>query len=255
MRKIQAIILVAGRGERLRPLTTFRPKPLLPLAGKPLLGWALRALERSGVHNVTLVTGYRAGQVERYVRSEFGHLDVHFTRNEVYATTNTMYSLWKALHVARGQPFVLIDGDLVFDPALLERFLGTRGNGVLCDAQSRLDAEAVKAFGDGKQRVSRIGKTADSAAKPLGESIGMAKFDAESSQRLYEVCKRLLAGGGRRSYYEAAFQKMMDEGAVFRAVDVRGAKWVEIDTKADLKRAQNLFGVSARRGGSHNRRP
>lgn len=253
MRKTQAIILVAGRGERLRPLTTFTPKPLLPLTGTPLLGWALRALELCGVRYVTLVTGYRGRQVEQYVRSEFGHLDAHFTRNPVYATTNTMYSLWKALGVARGQPFVLIDGDLVFDPALLDRFLRTRGNAVLCDAQSRLDAEAVKAFGDGNRRVSRIGKAAAGTATPLGESIGMAKFDAESSQRLFEVCNRLLLSGGARSYYEAAFQKMMDEGVVFHAVDVRGAKWVEIDTKADLRRARDLFEASARRDGSHSR--
>lgn len=252
MRKTQAVILVAGRGERLRPLTTLTPKPLLPLGGTPLLGWTLNALDRCGVREITLVTGYRGRQVERYVRSEFARLGANFTPNPRYATTNTMYSLWRALGAVAGQPFVLIDGDLVFDAALLKRFLRTRGNAVLCDAQSRLDTEAVKAFGDGNQRISRIGKTAAETATSFGESIGMAKFDAASSRRLYEICDRLLLCGGARNYYEAAFQVMMDEGAVFQAVDVQGAKWVEIDTKADLRRARTLFGASARRAGSHN---
>ncbi|MGH9471236.1 MAG: NTP transferase domain-containing protein [Terriglobales bacterium] len=255
MQKTQAVILLAGRGERLRPLTTLTPKPLLPLAGRPILGWALRALEHCGIRNATLVTGYRGRQVEQYARGEFGHLRVQFTRNPLYATTNTMYSLWKALGVAGGEPFVLIDGDLVFDPALLERFLTTRGNAVLCDARSRLDAEAVKAFGDGSQRVLRIGKTVEGVAVPLGESIGMAKFDAKTSQRLHAVCGGLLKSGGMRDYYEAAFQKMMDDGIVFHAVDVQGAKWVEIDTKSDLNRARELFGAFARHAESRNPRP
>ncbi|MGH9396845.1 MAG: NTP transferase domain-containing protein, partial [Terriglobia bacterium] len=182
LRKIQAVILVAGRGERLRPLTSSTPKPLLPLAGKPLLGRTLGMLERSGVRRITLVTGYRERQVKKYVHQEFPHLEVKFVRNPAYAKTNTIYSLWMARREARGESFVLIDGDLVFEPGSLELVLRTKGNLVLCDAQASLNSEAVKAYGGGDNRVLRIGKTAEGMMRPLGESIGLAKIGAGSSR-------------------------------------------------------------------------
>lgn len=240
---------MAGRGERLRPLTSSTPKTLLPLAGVPILGRTLAALERAGIRVITLVTGYRERQVVHYVRQKFPRLHVSIVRNPIYARTNTLYSLWMARRAARCKSFLLIDGDLVFEPKVIPLALAGKGNVLLCDSSVGPDHEAVKACGDWDGRVLRIGKAGDGVMSSLGESIGLAKIDMLSSRRLFDVCRLVLRSGGAREYYEAAFQRMIEEGVVFRAVDTQGAKWAEIDTKADLRRARALFNVSVKRGG------
>lgn len=242
---MHAVILVAGRGERLRPLTNALPKSLIPIAEKPILGRLLEALDQADVRTVTLVIGYRAGRIRKYVMENFAGLRVQFVRNPIYARTNTLYSLSLAKRTAIGRTFLLIDGDLALEPRVLwiaRRFQG--GNAIFCDSSTALDSEAVRASGLPHGRITNIGKEREKGKRLFGESIGLARIDRRDSRKLFLTCGEILRNKGHAHYYEAAFQRMIEQGAVFRAVDIKGAKWAEIDSKRDLQRARTLFSTT-----------
>ncbi len=239
---LRAVILVAGRGERLRPLTTSTPKSLLTIGPVAILGNTLQILQSAAVGSVTLVTGFHSEKIRRFVEERFPKIRARFHRNTSYSTTNTLYSLMHAKSAVTGKPFLLLDGDLLFDASVLAPLLSSSPGSILaCDSSVLLDDEAVRAIGDPDGRIRLIGKKIDKRGTGFGESIGLAKIEARASRRLFQIGPGIIRDGGRRFYYEAAFQTLIDEGYPFHTVDVRGRKWVEIDTSADLRRARALF--------------
>jgi choline kinase len=164
--------------------------------------------------------------------------------------TNTLYSLWVARSAVEGRPFLLLDGDLVFEPAILRTLLRNGdGNWIVCDRSRILDCDAVHVFGDRDGNIARIGKDADGSGQALGESIGLARIGGKASRRLFGVTRALLRRGARTQYYEAAFQRVIREGMYFATLDVGKSKWMEIDTRWDLHRARVYLNGSAKRAG------
>jgi choline kinase len=233
----QAVILAAGFGSRLRPLTDDRPKALVPFGSLPVIGHALDALVEAGVKQAIVVTGYHGDALESYLadRAEISAVTVE---NPDYATTNTLASFAAVAHLV-DDDFFLIDGDLVFEPAIVSRLLGP-GTRLAVDPSHALDDEAVKVAAEG-ERITAVGKQLPPPHVPVGESIGMAKIDVQTGERLFVVARQLLRSGARQAYYEAAFDRLIAEGDVFELADVTGLKWVEIDDHADLARATALF--------------
>ena len=235
----QAVILAAGFGSRLRPLTDTRPKALVPVAGQPLLGHALDALVDHGVTAVTVVVGYAADTVRAFV-GERRDVAVQCVDNADYATTNTLASLLCAEPTVRGDVLVL-DGDLIFEPSVLAPML-TRGTWLAIDRDRPLDDDAVKiAVGDDSVTVVAVGKQLPDGLAGVAESIGMARLEHETFRALVPIGRRLLESGMNQAYYEAAFQALLDAGARFGAADVTGLRWTEIDDHDDLRRAEELF--------------
>ncbi|MHB8754238.1 MAG: phosphocholine cytidylyltransferase family protein [Candidatus Acidiferrales bacterium] len=238
-----AVILAAGRGERLRPLTVSRPKALVVVGYQTILGRTLQTIAEQGVSKVILVTGYRGNLIKKYVKNEFPHLRVVFLRNSKYSRTNTLYSLWLTRAQVAGKPFLLIDGDLLFEPRILKAVLKSKVSNVLaCDGGRRLDEEAVCVTGDSDGRIRQIGKHLVRKNTVHGESIGLAKFGPHGSRLLFQFGRGVLRGPrGMTAYYEAAFQEILNRGVFLSRVDIRGRRWAEIDNHQDLRRAQVLF--------------
>jgi len=231
------VILAAGIGSRLSPLTETRPKALVPFGGRPLIAGTLDALAECGVRSVVVVTGHGRQALRQYL-AERPDLDVACVDNPAYATTNTLASLLAAAPEIQGD-FLLLDGDLVFEPAVGVRLLepGTR---LAIDYGRPLDDEAVKVALWG-ERIVAVGKTLPAGLSAKAESIGMARIDGAVAPRLFALGRVLLANGARQAYYEAAFQRLIDEGLAFEGTDVTGLRWVEIDDHDDLGRAEAMF--------------
>jgi choline kinase len=233
----QAVILAAGFGSRLRPLTDERPKALVRVGAEPILGRALDALTEAGIKSAVIVTGYRQQALLDYLGPR---LDVAWTtvENPAYGTTNTLASLMTAAPLIEDD-FFLIDGDLVFEASVIAR-LDAPGARLAIDTSRRLDDEAVKIALAG-DRVVAVGKSLAPGLAAEGESIGIARIDVATAGSLFEVGRRLLAAGGAQAYYEAAFQVLADEGHLLEAADIAGLRWVEIDDHEDLRHAELLF--------------
>jgi choline kinase len=232
-----SVILAAGVSSRLRPLTNSTPKCLLPVGGSPLLERTLRSLERSGVEECVLVTGYFHDKVEEYVRGLRPSMKIRFILNPQFASTNNNYSLWLAGRAVAGHDMLLLDADILFDRRLIPLLLeNPHANALIGRSSKNLGHEEIKLEVDSSGRILRIGKEIN-PTHAAGESVGIEKFSASTATRLFEILGRRKE---RNEFYEASFQEMIDEGCSIFAVDTGTYNCMEIDTPDDLAAAERM---------------
>jgi choline kinase len=236
---MKGVILAAGIASRLRPLTDSTPKCLLPLGGGTLLGRTLDNLAAAGIRDVVIVTGYLEEQICGYVAAHHAGLRTTFIRNDVYASTNNIYSLWLAREEVRREGMVLLDSDILFDPSVIPAVLGANAPaGLAVKTGLELGEEEIKVEVDHRMHVRTIGKHVPPALA-AGESIGIEVFSPAALDRLFAAMERkVVAEGQVNVFYEAAFQDMIDDGGTILAVDIGEALAVEIDTVEDFRRAE-----------------
>jgi L-glutamine-phosphate cytidylyltransferase len=241
----QAIILAAGRGTRLRPLTDDTPKTLLEIGEHGILEHILQALEANGYKRAVIVTGFKSEQIKDLCTPRES-LDIEFVHNEDYASTNNIYSLWLAKEYAL-EGFTLINSDTLFPPESLRQLKQVDKSALLVDTEKKLEDEEMQvAFGS--DHVETIGKNLDGEGESTGvylddgdgEYIGVSKFTAEDASALFEHIKEFIERGEVGEWYEAAFDRLFDETEVgYVQID---EPWAEIDTREDLERARELWG-------------
>jgi choline kinase len=234
-----AVILVAGVGSRLRPITDTRPKALAPVGDETILSRAVRLLLDFGVSRLILATGYR----EDAVKAALAGLSstVIFCPNQRYESTQNSVSLALCRDAVDGRSFFKLDGDVVFDPELLERIAAPRAElsaGV--DSGRKLDEEAMKVVVEGS-RIRRFGKAVPLAASH-GESIGIERLESSASGKLFDALDERVRAGVTGLYYEDVYSQMIERGELTaEAADVSGLRWTEVDTFEDLEAARRLF--------------
>src|SRR5690349_188351 len=140
---MRAVILAAGFGSRLAAITKGAPKVMTAVAGEPLIQRASRLLADAGVRELVVVLGYQ----QEVVRAALADapLPVRFVVNPVYAETQTFYSLMLTRPLVEGEPFLKLNGDVIFEPEILTRLIGAPAPLALAvDERVRLDEEAMK---------------------------------------------------------------------------------------------------------------
>lgn len=235
---MKAVILCAGVGGRLRPLTEDRPKCLVGVGGRTILERCLGNLETAGIGEIVIVTGYRRDLIERFV-AERGLPSVAFVHNESFARTNTAFSLNRALKTV-GSDFILVNGDVLFDPVILEDLLRFPGpNCLAVDPDVPLDGEEVKVVMRAG-RVARVGKDVDPALS-LGEAIGLNKVGRDLGLELSAIYDGLEDRGEIGHYFEKGFDVVCGRGGTgegaFGVVLTGRRPWIEIDTLEDYEHA------------------
>jgi L-glutamine-phosphate cytidylyltransferase len=240
----RAIVLAAGQGRRLQPLTDETPKTLLRVGSQPILDHILDTLEAAGYEEVAVVTGFEREQIESHCASREG-LRIEFVHNADYDTTNNIYSLWLAREYAEGG-FTLVNADTLFPPSSLRRLCDAEGSALLVDVEKELDDEEMQvAIGSGS--LETIGKDLDGEDRETGvyledgdgEYIGVSRFTAEDTERLFEHVETFVEAGAVTDWYEAAFDRLFSEREI-GYVEVEGT-WMEIDTPEDLERARSRW--------------
>jgi choline kinase len=239
---MKAIILAAGVGSRIRPLTDNCPKSLLKVGGKTILEMMLSNIRDCGINEVVFVLGYLQDQVKDYVKTHFPDLDPTYVTNDNYATTNTGYSLMLALDEIQGSAFLKFDADVVFDKEILRRLIDSDHENCLCiDKNIHLDAEEIKVTVEGRNRIVKASKTVN-PDDAVGESIGIEKINSRTADILSLELREMMADAqNHQEYYEGAYERLMAKAVPFYALDISGLKWTEIDTKEDFAVAERIF--------------
>jgi choline kinase len=234
-----AVILVAGVGTRLRPLTDDRPKALVAIADETLLGRQLRLLTAYGVERVILATGYREDSVRDAVRG--AGVEVAFCRNPRYDTTQNSVSLAACRDAVRDETFFKLDGDVVFVSDVLARLDACDAPlAVAVDELRQLDAEAMKVRAAVDGRITAFGKQLD-VAESAGETIGIERIRGAAVGLLFTALDDAVRAGRTDLYYEDVYSELIAEGRLeARAVRVGDLPWTEVDDFSDLERAREL---------------
>jgi choline kinase len=233
---VKAIIIGAGRGRRLGPLTDDLPKCYAEIGGRRILDHALAALREAGLRDVVFVVGYL---IER-IRADYPSLS--FRYNADWERNNILASLFCAEDAMAGG-FLCSYADILYRPALVERLLDAPGDvalGVDTAWRARYadrfqhpeaDAEKVRLDGDRLLEISR----AIPPEQAHGEYVGLARFTAEGARRLREHHRR--AGLGPKAYLIELLQVMLLDGVEMQAVATAG-DYFEVDTTEDYRLAQ-----------------
>jgi choline kinase len=233
MRITKAIILAAGEGTRLRPLTDDRPKCLLDVGGQTLMARQLDALERLGVTDIVIVVGYRADQIRR---SAGPH--VRFIENPDYERTNSLYSLWLArAELATGA--LILNSDVLAPVRMFESLLeADASDAVLVEMGDHFELEDMKVqLRDGS--VVDFGKNLP-PERSQAHNVGVVKFGPEGGAHLVECLDRLVAAGRVNDWAPAAFREFAAHWPL-AAVPTSGLPWIEIDYVEDLRRAREAI--------------
>ena len=121
---MKCLILAAGKGKRLMPLTKDKPKCLIEIMGKPILQYQLEALQKNNITDITIVTGYEYKKVESFLSyNRFNNLNITLIHNKSYRRSNSSYSFWLARDKVKDEPYIHLNCDVLFSPKLLKRLI------------------------------------------------------------------------------------------------------------------------------------
>jgi choline kinase len=243
----RAVVLAAGRGARLGELTRSTPKPLLAVAGEPIIARLLGQLHTLGVGGALVVVGHGAEEIERTLRAalppSFG---LEFVYNPEYDTTNNSYSLWLAREAVR-QGCLVLEADVVTDSATVEALLSSP----LPDCWAAIpflpgmDGALLHGAPDGRlERLTIVGPSrgARGAERYSGyKSMGLLKISASYGAALAGWLDHEVATGRRDRYYDLVIADNLPTLAPHLLV-LGGVRWIEIDTPEDLAEARRMFG-------------
>ena len=238
---MKAIILSAGRGSRLLPLTEDRPKCLLPIASTSVLGLQLDTLEAAGIDNVVVVTGFHSHLVEAELKSRKGQMPVECIYNPFYQVADNLASCWMARH-HMNEDFLLINGDTLFEHSLLEAVLKSPEQPIqiTIDKKKSYDSDDMKVALDGT-RLLAIGKTL-SKSETHGESIGLLRFMGHGRDQFIHMLETILrTPDGTSVWFLTALDRIARQGANIGTLNIHGYRWQEIDTPEDYDDAWALF--------------
>jgi L-glutamine-phosphate cytidylyltransferase len=257
----KAIIIAAGRGRRLRPYTDTAPKCLVPVGGRSILGWQLRAYRACGVREIVIIRGYR-GEVLEARLPELGG-EIRLVDNHAWEHNNILESLFCAEAELDG-PVLLSYSDIVFTEQVAARAARARGDiALVIDREFASiyegrtehpleEAEVAEVAGrDGEVGwVTRVGKRALPADRAWGEFIGLVKLSARGAATFRATWAELKARyqhdlsapfqrapSFRTAYLTDMLQYLIAAGHEVSPVEIRGG-WREIDTAQDLERAE-----------------
>ena len=235
-----ALLLAAGMGSRLRPLTKDVPKCLTEVGGLPIVERLINNLREHGIERLVVVIGHRGDRIRDFLNDKAGDLQVDYILNPEYRTTNNIYSLWLAREQIQ-EPFLLVESDLVFDASMLEDMLHPdkiaisrirpwmSGTTVTVDPGRRIRSFLVGSGGEDDP--SRY------------KTVNIYCLSTESWNNAVTRLNRYISDGWVGEYYEAVFAEMVGDGVLsFEAAFFDPDRWYEIDTMADLNEAERMFG-------------
>ncbi len=241
---MHAIILSAGRGSRLLPLTTNLPKCLLPIGVSTVLSLQLDTLFKQGVKTATVVTGFNDHLVREEIKSRKTGPKVKTLYNPFFQVADNLASCWMARKSMKSD-FLIINGDTLFSPKLLETVLNAPAKNitVTIDKKNQYDGDDMKVSLEGTQ-LTAISKTL-LAGDTNGESIGMLRFMNEGTKIFRDELKRLMKlEAGTKNWYLSAIDGLAKSGVHIDTTNIQGSKWAELDTPEDYEICRELFGDS-----------
>jgi len=249
---MKAIIVAAGPGSRLMPITNEKPKCLLDVGGKTILERALEALGENGVEDIVVVKGYKSHLIN--------YPDVTYCHNPEFRKNNILRSLFYA-EDEMNDDFIFSYSDILYSREIVARLIGSEADVALIvdvnwiqtyegrDQHPISEAELVKVE-NGK--VVKIGKEVVKPEEAHGEFIGLAKFTKSGAETMKAAYRRVSedhcaspfqnAASLDKAYMTDMLQELVDDGLLVQSVDIEGG-WVEIDTPQDLERARGMFGT------------
>ena len=234
------LVLAAGMGKRLAPLTDERPKGLIELGGRSLLARLLDGLRAAGVHETVLVVGYRQELIRRALGPSHQGMPLRYVVNAEFEKGPRL-SLWAGRAEFRRDDVVLADGDVLFAPSLLERVVRASAVNVFLGEPDFVDTgEEINLYQAAERVVAIRRGVSGPPAVPYeakAEWVGFVKIGRAAGAALADTLDGMVRGGHVDGDYEVALDALLDRHP-FAMCRTDGLPWIEIDFPQDLHAAE-----------------
>jgi choline kinase len=235
------LVLAAGIGKRLAPLTDDRPKGLIELGGRSLLARLLDGLQAAGVRETALVVGYREAMIRAHLGPAHRSMPLRYLTNPLY-TRGPLLSLWTGRGEFERDDVVLADGDVLFAPALLEQVVRAPAPNAFLGEPDFVDTGEEQILYALEDRVAALrrgvmGPPPATAFATRSEWVGFVKVGRAAGGELAATLDAFVGQGRTEGDYEAALDALLPRHA-FTVCPTRGLPWVEIDFAQDLEAAE-----------------
>ena len=237
---MKAVILAAGQGTRIRSVHGEHPKCLIEVDDTTILDHQLDALSMVGINDVAIVVGYEKEQIIAHVNARtLLSPRIRFIENPAFAITNNIYSLWLALDWLRGDSFIVLNADVIFDPEILDLAVRPHATiSMIVDPLWRDETMKVVILED---HVIRMSKNI-SREEFSGTYIGITVFSKAIQDRFVHKMEEVIVAGRVNEFFNFAVQELANEGVPVGYTSTDGLPWAEIDDPVDLTFAQhNVF--------------
>jgi UDP-N-acetylglucosamine diphosphorylase / glucose-1-phosphate thymidylyltransferase / UDP-N-acetylgalactosamine diphosphorylase / glucosamine-1-phosphate N-acetyltransferase / galactosamine-1-phosphate N-acetyltransferase len=251
---MDAVVLAAGEGVRLRPLTSTRPKPMLPVAGKPILEWNLEALDCVGVKNVYIIVGYKADVIEAYFGARFRGMRVHYVRQKEQLGTGD------AVAAARGKvkgDFMVLNGDLFITRSFLSTLLARHRKSRSSSTMALVEVKHPGSYGIVTVKGDRVTSLEEKPERPksnlanagvyiFNEGIFAILEGIKKSVRMeYELTDAIgaLIRDGQVSGFKCAHGQWIDVGLPWNLLDANEIVMSSIPLKRSKKAKVERYAV------------
>lgn len=236
---MKAIILSAGQGRRLMPLTSNMAKCCLTLHGTSILEWQLSQIAKCDIDEVIVVTGFAYEMVDAIVDKVNG-IRVRTLHNPMYAHTDNLGTCWEARFEMDG-PFVLMNGDTLFEAAVLQRLLDREKSfpiTLATNAKPHFDLDDMKVITDG-DRLLKVSKQLD-ISLVSAESIGLMVFNEHGAKAFTDKLEEMMdKSDALKLWYLSAIDQLASEGLA-GVCPIDGLSWCEVDDAADFAAAADV---------------
>ncbi len=236
-----ALLLAAGTGSRLFPLTKNSPKCLTLVNDKSILERLVNNLKKQEFKRLVIVTGYKNECIIDFLGNNSEDLSIEYIYSPLYRTTNNIYSLWIARNIIN-EPFVLFESDLVLNTSLLDEMVFPDKIAV-AKMQPWLDGATVSL--NKQNQVTKFHKgTTNTYTDIRFKTVNIYSFSLSSWRAIIKKLNQYISEGIVSCYYETVFAEMVaDKSLSFASVSFDNKPWYEIDTINDLAEAEKLFPV------------
>jgi len=236
-----AILLSAGQGSRMLPLTAERPKCMIEFSGRTLIAWQVEMLARAGVKRIDVVTGFMTDLLDEHLASiRDPRVEITTRFNPFYKVADNLGSCWIAREAMRGD-FLILNGDTLVSEEIVARVQESNDwpIAVTVDIKDAYDSDDMKVSRAPDGRLERIGKTL-TAAESNAESIGFLAFRGEGADLFREAVRQAMrTPEGVQHWYLKVIDSLAPTGKV-GTLSIQGLDWAEVDFLTDIEIATRV---------------
>lgn len=243
---MHALMLAAGMGKRLGKYTENATKCMVPVNGKTLIEYAIESLIEAKIKRLTLVVGYKKEVLKDFLKDKYKEIEINYIDNDVYDTTNNIYSLYLAKDVLAQDDTILLESDLIFDKDIIKEIIEDKNPNLAVVSPFETWMDGTCALIDDQNVIKGIlGKAEFNWDKTnhYYKTVNIYKFSKEFATTVYmPFLKAYQTAYGKNEYYETVLKVISFLGnSTFKAHSVDGSRWYEIDDPADLAIAETRF--------------
>jgi len=236
---MKAVILAAGMGTRLRPLSNNIPKAFVEIDNVPLIIRSLENIKSFNIKDVIIVVGYKGDYFKKKISNKYKKIKIKYVLNEDFSNTGSMYSLSKTEGFV-DDDILLFESDLLYEKKAIQCLLDSKEPNEILVATLSGSGDEVYIVVNENNELINLGKSITNKKDTIGELVGISKLSLDFLTELYKLAKVDYDNNNLNYHYEEVIFKLSKTYPI-KCELIRDLNWIEIDNLEDLNRAKNII--------------